>query len=143
MNQTPEHYRQYRVISKFFQPIKDKPEFDQTLYWVFEVYFEHGKMTGISPSPRLWRYESREELEQEFKFIYDRLKDKDNTTILEKDMPDRYKQSKFNDFRVKIDDQDYEKFAEQMSKKFWKPEIKEEVEKDLTDRIQNYFISQI
>nr|DAD88522.1 MAG TPA: hypothetical protein [Podoviridae sp. cttxo15]DAR63717.1 MAG TPA: hypothetical protein [Caudoviricetes sp.]DAW47075.1 MAG TPA: hypothetical protein [Caudoviricetes sp.]DAY34066.1 MAG TPA: hypothetical protein [Caudoviricetes sp.] len=32
MNQTPEHYRQYRVISKFFQPIKDKPEFDQTLY---------------------------------------------------------------------------------------------------------------
>nr|DAD88521.1 MAG TPA: hypothetical protein [Podoviridae sp. cttxo15] len=33
-------------------------------------------------------------------------------------MPDRYKKSKFNDFRVKIDDQDYEKFAEQMSKKF-------------------------
>ena len=99
-------------------------------------------MTGISPSPRLWRYESREELEQEFKFIYDRLKDKDNTTILEKDMPDRYKQSKFNDFRVKIDDQDYEKFAEQMSKKFWKPEIKEELQKDLTDRIQNHFISQ-
>lgn len=139
MKRTEKSYWQYRVISKFFQPIPWKPEFDQTLYWVFEVCFRDGEISWISPSPRLGWYESREELENEFKFIYDRLKDEGNTTLLEEEMPERYQKLQFKSFSVEIGDKEYEDIAERLAHKTWNPSLKEDIKKDIQHWIERCY----